>query len=219
MPDIPFRRLFGLPSKSVDDETPVGALILHWSLSVLLILATGAQKQPLASYKILVSLYSYTIDAFFGVCIGGGLLYLRLFANRNWSAKSREGSGIAPFVSVIAAAIFMVVNAFPVVALWVPPSEQFTKSVPYYFPWYSTPTVGWSVIAFGVAYWLVFRYVVPHIGDRKGKQLRVQRTLFFHEEHEYPVQWHERIKFEWVIGGSADDESEWGREDVDVKME
>ena len=61
MPNILIGKLPGRLLKPVQDETPIGALILHWSLSVLLILATGAQKNPDASYQILVSLYSYTI--------------------------------------------------------------------------------------------------------------------------------------------------------------
>ena len=50
-------------------------------------------------------------------------------------------------------------------------------------------------------------------------QLRVQRTLIFHEEHNYPVQWHERIKFDWVIAGSNDDDSAWAGEEFDIKMD
>ena len=214
--DIPLRKFIGLSAKAVEDKAPVGALLLHWSLSVILILATGAQKEAAASYKILVSLYSYTIDAFFGVCLGSGLLYLRLLANRNWSEKSSAGSGFSSTVSIIAAALFTLVNAFPIIALWVPPSSQYQKSVPYYYPWYSTPTVGWSVLVLGVAYWLIFRFVVPNVGRHKGYQLKMQRTLFFYEENNYPVQWHERINFNWV---KDDDDSSWAGEEFDIKMD
>ena len=214
--DAPLLKNVGHTLKAIDDKTPVGALILHWSLSVILILATGAQKEAAASYKILVSLYSYTVDAFFGVCLGGGLLYLRFFANRNWSEKSRLGSGFNSLVSIISATLFMLVNAFPIIALWVPPSTEYSKSVLYYYPWYSTPTVGWSVLALGVLYWLVFRFVVPNIGQHKGYQLKVQRTLFFHEENGYPVQWHERINFDWV---KDDEHSGWAGEEFDIKMD
>ncbi|KAL9131578.1 MAG: hypothetical protein Q9217_000535 [Psora testacea] len=205
-------------SRPVQDETPIGALILHWSFSTLLILATGAQTSPYASYQILVSLYSYTIDAIFGLCLGAGLLFLRLASGRKWAQKSRAGSGFSPSISIVAAALFTITNAFPIIAAWIPPSGRFQALAGTYFPWYSTPTVGWSVIVLGVVYWLVFRYVVPHIGDHRGKKLKVQRKLFFHEEHHYPVQWHEQIKFEWVTSRSSGNDFEWADEEIDVRI-
>ena len=218
MPDIPIGRFFGRPSNPIKDETPVGALILHWTFSLLLILATGAQKSPSASYQALVSLYSYTVDACFGVCLGAGLLFLRMASSRKWAQKSKAGSGIHPLVSIVAAVLFTITNAFPVIASWIPPSGRFQKSKGSTIPWYTTPTVGWIVIVLGFVYWLVFRYVVPHIGDHKGKKLKVQRKLFFHEEHQYPVQWHEQLKFEWVTGGLSGNDSEWADEDIDIRM-
>src|SRR5262245_4964073 len=40
------------------DATPIGALVLHWVFTMILIVATWGQT-PSTSYKILVSLYSY----------------------------------------------------------------------------------------------------------------------------------------------------------------
>ena len=218
MPNIPIGKLFGRTSKPIQDETPVGALILHWSLSVLLILATGAQTNPTASYQILVSLYSYTVDAFFGLCLGAGLLFLRFASRRKWARKSRAGSGINPVISIIAAVLFTIANAYPVVTAWIPPSSAFQKAMSKYFPWYSTPTVGWTVIALGVVYWLSFRFVVPRVGDHKGKRMKVQRKLYFHEEHGYPVQWHEQIRFDWITTGLVGNDFPWEDEDVEVKV-
>lgn len=218
MPDIPIGRLFGRPSKPLQDETPVGALILHWSLSILLILATGAQKTPIASYQILVSLYSYTIDAFFGLCIGAGLLFLRFASGRKWAQKSKAGSGFNAVISVIAAALFTIANAFPIITAWIKPSGGLQATTGTNIPWYATPTVGWSVIALGFVYWLIFRFVVSHVGNNRGKTLRIQRKLFFHEEHQYPVQWHEQIKFERVISRSSGDDFAWADEDIEVRV-
>ena len=138
-----YRKIFGLESRDARDQTPIAALILHWSLSVLLILATAAQKDPktgnyspAASYKLLVSLYSYLIDAFFNTCLGGGLLYLRLFPRRQWSEKSKKGSGFIGLYSVAAAAIVVIVNAFPVAAMWVKPAKV-SPEIKVYYPWVS----------------------------------------------------------------------------------
>ena len=203
MPDINIKKLFGGSSDPIKEETPVGALILHWSLTTVLILATGAQKDPSESYRILVSLYSYVVDAFFGVCLGGGLLFLRCYGGRKWYQKARDGGGIASWISIIAALLFTIANAFPVIASWIPPSRNFNPPTGGGIAWYTTPTVGWSVIACGVVYWLIFRFVIPHTGSRKGHRLRIQRKLLFRGEEEHPVQTLEKIKWEWITDSTS----------------
>lgn len=196
--NVNIRKIFDRSSESIQDETPIGALILHWSLTVLLILATGAQKDPLDSYRILVSLYSYVIDAFFGVCLGGCLLFLHFYKARKWRQKSKDGVGLSHIISISAALLFTIANAFPVIVSWIPPSAGFVSGTGSYIPWYTTPTVGWSVILCGLIYWLIFRFIVPHVGNHRGLKLKIQRTLFFYGEGEHPVQTHEQIKSEWV---------------------
>lgn len=212
IPAIPFGRLFGRTSKSEPEETPIGGLGLHWIISVLLILATGAQKNPRASYSILVNLFSYSIDVFFGLLLGAGLVFLRLSSSRNWAKKSQA----IPWVSLTAGAIFAVANGFPFIASWVPPSKN-EESLNVEAPWFATPTVGWCLIGAGVLYWAAFYYLVPRIGDHRGKELKVHRILFFHEEHGYPVQWHERLNFSWVVkNGSA--EPQHAEEEIEVRL-
>lgn len=212
IPAIPFGRIFGRTSKSQPEETPIGALGLHWIISVLLILATGAQKDPRASYTILVNLYSYSIDVFFGLLLGAGLVFLRLSSSRNWAKKSKA----IPWVSFTSGAIFAVANAFPFIASWVPPSGN-EKSLNMGGPWFAAPTVGWCLIGAGILYWAAFYYFVPRIGDHRGKELKVHRILFFHEEHGYPVQWHERLNFSWVVkNGSA--EPQYAEEEIEVRL-
>lgn len=211
IPAIPFGRLFRRTSKSQPEETPIGGLGLHWIISVLLILATGAQKNPTASYSILVNLYSYSIDVFFGLLLGIGLVYLRLSSSRNWSKKSKA----IPWVSTTAGVIFAVANAFPFIASWVPPKNEPSLNVGA--PWYATPTVGWCLIGAGIFYWAAFYYLVPRIGDHRGKELRVHRILFFHEEHGYPVQWHERLNFSWVVKHGST-EPQHAEEEIEVRL-
>lgn len=182
------------------EETPAGGLVLHWIMSVILILATAAQVNPKAYYAILVSLYSYNIDAFFGLFLGLGLLFLRFSSARKWALKSKTNS----YVSTTAALLFTIANAFPIISAWVPPSEivhDVDASLPVgnKYPWFTTPTIGWGLITLSVTYWFGFYYLVPQIGDHKGKEMKVHRKLFFQEEHGYPVQWHEQLNFSWVV--------------------
>lgn len=182
------------------EETPAGGLVLHWIISVILTLATANQVDPRASYAILVSLFSYTIDAFLDLLLGLGLLFLRFSSARKWALKSKTKS----YVSITAALLFTIVNAFPIISAWVPPSEtviDVNASFPVgnKYPWFATPTVGWGLIMLSVTYWFGFYYLVPQIGDHKGKEMKVHRKLFFQEEHGYPVQWHEQLNFSWVV--------------------
>lgn len=121
-----------------------------------------------------------------------------------------QGSGFHPLLSVTAATLFTIANAFPVIAAWIPPSAQFKDRMSISFPWYTVPTVSWCILALGLLWWLVFRLIVPHVGWHQGHTLKVRRKLYFHEEHGYPVQWHEKLNFKWVTGGEgwADDEQE-----------
>lgn len=212
IPTIPFGRLLGRTSKSQPEETPIGGLALHWIISVLLILATGAQHDPENSYLILVYLYSYSIDCFFGLLLGGGLVFLRLCSSRNWGKKSQA----IPWVSITAGVIFAVANAFPFIAMWVPPPNK-DMALTKENPWFATATVGWCLIGAGILYWAAFYYLVPRIGDHRGKELRVHRILFFHEEHGYPVQWHERLNFSWVVKNDST-EPRHAEEEIEVRL-
>ena len=51
----------GVPETS--EDTPVGALLLHWTFALMLILGS-ILLVPNDAYKTFVKLYSFTIDAF-----------------------------------------------------------------------------------------------------------------------------------------------------------
>jgi hypothetical protein len=148
-----------------------------------------------ATYSLLVDLYSYTIDAIFGTCVGFGLLYLRL-SSQGWAVHSQaSGFRIAPIISIIAAAVFGIANLYPVAAKWVPPKIGVLLPTPYY----TTGVVGWSIMLCGVLWWVGFRYIVPHVGrNHVGRYLLVTRKLWFHQENEgYKVLEYEAIDFRW----------------------
>jgi hypothetical protein len=65
--------------------------------------------------------------------------------------------------------------------------------------WYVPQTVGVAVLAMSLIYWFGFRYVVPQVGSRGGKEFTVEREPIFHVEHGYPVQVYEIIRFCWKV--------------------
>jgi len=171
-------------------DTPVGALLLHWSFAILLIVASIPTSTPDIAYKIYVNLYSFTIDAFFGFLVGLTLIHLRL----RWLRAGRpdEHFSLNIWVSVSAAFVFTVANMFPLIAVWIPPSANDTVRPPY--AWFATGTIGMGVVALAVVYWLVLHYVIPSL---TGLHLEVEKETTFKHENGYWVFWHEIVTFSW----------------------
>ena len=177
------------------EKTPLGALLVHWFFALLIIFCTWGVSSPITAYTIVFGIYSYTVDAFMSVIIGIGLLALRFFHSKtHWHTKSSSNH----IVSIISAFLFVIANLFPIITLWVPPTGEEFKRLQQY-PWYLVPTIGLLLILSAVFYWAGFVGVVPRIGQRRGKQLRVERSPFFHTEHGEPVQVAEVVAFDWVI--------------------
>lgn len=193
--NIPVRRLWGSKLETLPEEIPFGALVLHLLMSVLLILFTWWLTAP-TTYGLLVDLYSYTIDAIFGSCLGFGLVYMRILSQRGWAEHSRDsGFRISPFVSTVAGAVFGIANLYPVAAKWIPPKAGTALSPPYY----TTCAVSWSIIGCGIIWWFSFRFIVPHVGrSHVGRYLLVTRKLWFHAENNYKVLVYEDIDFRWL---------------------
>lgn len=182
------------PEEVWHEKTPLGALLVHWFFSLLIIFCTWGVTSPVTAYTIAFGIYGYTIDAFMAVIIGIGLLVLRFRPSKtHWHLKS-PSNGI---LSIICAFLFVIANLFPIITLWIPPSGEF-KGLQNY-PWYLVPLIGVILMLSAVVYWLVFVGVVPKIGDHKGKELTVERSPFFHTEHREPVQVAEVVAFDWVI--------------------
>jgi amino acid transporter len=199
-----FAKFFGesLP-KGDPNPIPVGALLLHWSIAVVLIVATWPLN-PLPYYRLLTSVNSYTIVAVFSTILGIGMLCLR-FTRTSSGGRWRDKSSSNHVISIIAAVITIVTNGFPIIAAWFPPSSQTPQDIKDILisPWYVIATVGWGVLAFSVIYWLVFRLVPPRFGNRRGMVLVVEREPFLHTEHGYYVQYHEIVTFSWMSRGPS----------------
>jgi hypothetical protein len=176
------------------EPTPLGALFLHWVFAVTLILLTWPAK-PASAYRILVNLYVYLTDVVPSFIMAIGMLYLRFFTQ--WSTKSLMPS----WVSIIAALVYAVANGFPLVAVWIPPSYSsgdVYDLIPG-FPWYLTGALSWALLACGVLYWISFRYVLPRMGARKGKEFVVEREPVFRMQDGERVQWHEIVLHSWIV--------------------
>ena len=190
-----FRRLRSNNKSSTSEPTPLGALFLHWSFAIFLILVTWPVK-PAYAYRILVGQYAYIVDVVPSTVMAIGLLVLRF--SSNWSSKSPM-----PFwLSVLAAFIYLLANGFPLVAVWVPPAKGAVTAVHDIIPgtpWYLTGLLSWSLILCGVLYWIFFRYMLPRIGARKGKEFVVEREPVFRTQNGERVQWHEIVLHSWVV--------------------
>jgi hypothetical protein len=210
---IPIRALWGSRRPTLPEDVPLPALILHFTVTILLILATW-RLSTAATYTLLVDLYSYTVDAVFGACLGFGLIYMRFFSGRGWAAHSRaSGFPVPAYVSGAAALIFGIANTYPIAAKWVPPDAATAAGL--VAPWFTTGTVGSVIMVVGVLWWAGFRWVVPNFGrGRVGRVLLVTRKLWFAEEDGYKVLEYEDVEFRWVTRDGEGEREAWREREV-----
>lgn len=177
------------------EETPVGALFLHWLFTVFMILVT-ARLAPLDAYNLLVGLYSYAVVAIFGFLVAVGMLKLRFSSREKWRKKSEAN----PFISITAASVFTIGCAYPVVASWVPPMGVYAK-VKAVVPWFTVPAVSWSIVAFGVVWYVGFLgYAARRLRNDK-LEFKVEKVADFIPDPSPDgplVQVHETVYLAWA---------------------
>ncbi|KAH8747142.1 high affinity methionine permease [Hyaloscypha finlandica] len=181
--------------KEHSQETPFGALFLHWVFTVIMILAT-IRLDPTTAYGTLVNLYSYTIIAVFGCAIAIGMLKLRFSSREGWRRKSNFN----PYLSIISAIIFAVGSAYPIIASWVPPSGSYAKNK-VVIPWFTTPTVAWSILGFGLLWYVGFNLYAMRRTRNEGVVFQVEKEVIIENDPEPdgpPVQTHETVYQAWV---------------------
>jgi hypothetical protein len=167
----PFGRWRSKNAATQPEPTPLGALFLHWLFAVIL-------TDVVPSFIMAI-----------------GMLYLRFFTE--WSTKSLMPS----WLSVLAALVYALANGFPLVAVWIPPSSSsgdVYDLIPG-LPWYMTGALSWILLACGVVYWFCFRFVLPRMGARKGKEFVVEREPVFRMQNGERVQWHEIVLHSWIV--------------------
>lgn len=182
--------------KEHTQETPFGALFLHWTFTIIMILAT-IHLTPTDAYSVLVNLYSYTIVAVFGFAIAIGMLKLRLSSHEKW----RKKSNFNPYLSITSALIFAIGSAYPIVASWVPPTGSYAKQTKLTVAWFTTPTVAWSILGFGLVWYAGFNLFAMRRSRKEGLEFRVEKEPNFENDPEPdgpPVQTHETVYLAWV---------------------
>ncbi|KAJ3530914.1 hypothetical protein NM208_g9108 [Fusarium decemcellulare] len=160
------------------ERTPVGAFILHLSSCFVLIFATWGMSNDDA-YTLLTRLSAYTINCFFGVFLGLGILILRFRGPpktdkdevHNPAAppptwRQLTGPHFNPVLSVISASVFVVGGLWPIVTTWIEPTRKITQTL----KWYLVPTISWAVIGFGIIWFVGF---VAFAWRRKQKRNEV----------------------------------------------
>ena len=178
-----------------DNPVPLGALILHGSLSIVLILCTSSLA-PAHAYKILVRLAAYTLDAMIGVALAVGIFVLRF---RSSTSSFATSSFLPAWLSMSTAALYGLTMAFPLITIFVPPSPKYAAIFFPDEPWYVTVTVSWCVVALGGLWFLGFKWLYPL--RHPGKQLVVTRELLISDDDTLE---HETITFDWLPGDIGD---------------
>ena len=177
-------------------ETPFGALFLHWTFTVVMILVT-IHLSPTDAYNFLVNLYSYTIPAIFGCLVAIGMLKLRFSSREQWRKKSKE---FKPFFSILAASVFAIASAYPIIASWVPPTGKFAASN-LVVPWFTATTAAWSILGFGLVWYLGFNAYAARRLRKNNEEFRVERVPEFDRDplpDGPPVQVHETVYLAWI---------------------
>jgi hypothetical protein len=159
-------------------------------------IAVTAGLNPQNAYVVLVNLYSYTIVAVFGFAIAVGMLKLRFSSRENW----RQKSSFNPWFSILSAFIFGIGSLYPIIAVWIPPSGDFASGMTLVVPWFTTPTVAWSILAFGVVWYFGFRLYASR-ARKDGVEFQVQKIPHFDKDpppNGPPIQVHEKVYLAWV---------------------
>jgi len=187
-----------------NQETPFGTLLLHWFFTMVMIVATISLK-PANAYVLLVNMYSYTIVCVFGLLLSIGMLKLRFSRTQQWRKKSSAN----PFFSITAAAVFLIASAYPFIASWVPPTGKLATSGPV--PWYTTPTVAFCILGFGVLWYLGFNLYAARRAKNEGLEFRVEKVPEFDREggsDGLPVQVHETVYMAWAAKEARNETTE-----------
>jgi hypothetical protein len=169
---------------------------MHWCFTIIMILATIHLK-PSDAYGVLVDLYSYTIVAVFGFTVAAGMLKLRFSSRAQWRSKS----SFNPLVSILAAMVFATGSAYPIIASWVPPNGNFARNTRFPVSWYTVPTVAWSVLGFGLLWYVGFNLHAMRRARKDGVEFQVQKVPEFDRDPPPdgpPVQVHETVFLAWV---------------------
>lgn len=121
-------------------------------------IAATSSTPPSVAYRVLVSLYSYTILILVGFFVAVGVILLRLTKGNEWT----EHLGFTPWGGPTAAIIYSSICAFLLTTLFITPSA----SSPFAFSargvqHYTVPVIGLSTLLLGYIYYQIFTKLIP----------------------------------------------------------
>ncbi|RSL95472.1 hypothetical protein CDV31_013869 [Fusarium ambrosium] len=169
------------------EETPVGALVLHFASCIVLILATYNTTATNA-YSVLSGLIAYLTSAWFGIFLALGILILHFRGppttqpaprydqgqnqgrvQKTWAQMTR--GSVDPKLSISCGFLYLVGNVYPIITSWVPPSKDLKQTS---LAWWAVPVISWCVLAFSTLWFLGF------IGVAKYKCQTGRRSEFIY---------------------------------------
>ncbi|RDL41067.1 putative high-affinity methionine permease protein [Venustampulla echinocandica] len=137
-----------------EDATP--GLILHWLVSILVIIL----PPPGEIYNFLVDIGGYPVSVI-SVSISVGLLYLQLNPSENW--KGHEGYESKKIYT----AVFAASNVLLLVLPWIKPNGGVEGREGLgggeRFKWYAYPSTGLGILGLGVLYWVWWSKIKPRV--------------------------------------------------------
>lgn len=148
---LPWSNFFA--AESPWNRSPAAGLLLHWAVSVLVIVL----PPPGPIYEFLVELGGYPVSVI-SVAVAGGLLYLQFSRRERWRSPIPA--------SKIATGIFLASNLLLLVFPWVEPNtaRNATTATKKRFVYYAYPACGVGVLALGAYYWVWWRYMRVRAG-------------------------------------------------------
>ncbi|KAI6631231.1 hypothetical protein MCOR08_005972 [Pyricularia oryzae] len=142
---LPFSRVF---ASDWPFKAPSGAILLHWIFTVVFILGSVTSD----SYTFVTNVFIYTGN-WIKLLIGVGLLYLTFKVSEGWREQRTT------FRSYPLLTIFWIISLLYSVGAPFAPNRMIDA-----VPFWVVPTLGTSMLAIGVAYWMVWANLMPLIG-------------------------------------------------------
>lgn len=83
----------------------------------------------------------------------------------------------------------------------VPPNGNFARQKKSVVAWFTTPTVAWSILGFGMLWYVGFNLYALRRARKDGVEFQVQRVPEFDRDPQPngpPIQVHEKVYLAWV---------------------
>lgn len=173
---FPFKKLFGASTK---EGAPIGGLMLHMVMALLLTLA----PPPGRIYQFLIDVSAYPSWFFYAMTVTG-LLYLR------YTEPDTKRPFKSPYLTNV---FFVAVCVFVVVVPFVPPEELPTTGIPYYLH----ALIGITIMLFCIPGWYLQVGRKHYRNQPKGDE---SDPFAFGSDKEDNKRTHQR---DWSTGGDV----------------